>query len=651
VVSVVGRGGSYGSVGRCGGGGGGGGYYGGGGGGNGGTAPSGARAPGDGGGGGSSYAPGGITFVAPPGTPASVEVSFDLPQPPSITSDANTTFTAGRPNSFEVTTMGHPALSEVGTLPDGVSFTDNGDGIATLSGAPASNAAGTYPLTINASNGVAPDASQSFTLTVVTSPPAIVGSYPRITGDTSAAGGTLSVSDGDWSSYDPPLAYQWSQCAADGSDCAPITGATSNQYVTQVGDLGHEIEASVTATNAGGSVTASDTTITTIGAPTSVTSPGVSGDYSDVGGVLSLTDGTWTGSPTSITYQWISCTDISCDGFAPIPGATSNQYVITNADVGQYLLAEVTASNDYGSWSVYVFWESSQTGSPAIAIPPTIGGTAAIGQKLTGAPGTWYGSPTGYTYQWERCDSSGNGCAAITPGATGLNYTVRVTDTGSTFVFAVTASNPVGQSAAALSSPTPVVGAAAPTNTNAPGITGSAVVGGVLTGSRGTWKGATGYAYQWERCDSSGNGCAAITPGATALTYTVRKADGGHELVFQVTATNAAGGTPAVSGPTSLIPGSGPTNNVVPTVSGTAALGSPLTGTKGTWTNATSVAFRWMRCDNAGNNCIPISPGGSGLYYTPQVADLGHELELRVTATNASGSTAAYSNPTDPVAP
>jgi Glycine rich protein/Putative Ig domain len=626
-----------------GGGGGGGGYYGGGGGGNGGTVvANGARGPGDGGGGGSSYAPGGITAFADPGTPPSVTISFDLPQPPSITSYDNTTFIAGQPNIFTVTTMGAPALSEDGTLPDGVSFTDNGDGTATLSGVPASDAAGTYPLTINASNGVPPDASQSFTLTVVTNPPAIVGSYPLITGDTSAAGGTLSVSDGDWSSYDPPLAYQWSQCAADGSDCVAITGATSNQYVTQVGDLGHEIEASVTATNAGGSVTESDTTNATIGSPTSVTLPDLSGDYSDIGGVLSATDGMWTGSPTSIAYQWISCTDNSGDGCAPISGATSNQYAITNADVGQYLQVEVTASNDYGSWSVWVY-ELNQIGSPANATPPTIGGTAVIGQKLTGIRGTWHGSPTGYTYQWERCDSSGNGCAAITSGATALSYTVRLADAGYTLVFAVRASNAIGQSAAAQSNPTSVIAGLTPTNINAPGITGNAVIGGVLTGSRGTWTRATGYAYQWERCDSSGNGCAAITPGATGLNYTVRTADAGHELVFQVTATNAAGSTSAASGPS----GVAPVNNSLPSISPATSVvvGTLLTGSRGSWTGATGYTYQWERCDSSGNGCVAITPGATGLSYTVRTTDAGHELVLQVTATSAAGSTAAASGP------
>src|SRR5205814_1933943 len=70
--------------------------------------------------------------------------------------------------SFTVTTNGAPTpgLTLMGTLPAGVTFTDNHNGTATLAGTPAAGAGGTYALTINAANGVAPNATQTFTLTV-----------------------------------------------------------------------------------------------------------------------------------------------------------------------------------------------------------------------------------------------------------------------------------------------------------------------------------------------------------------------------------------------------------------------------------------------------------------------------------------------------
>ncbi len=61
-----------------------------------------------------------------------------------------------------------------------MTFVDNGDGTATLAGTPAAGTDGTYPLTITAANGMTPDATQSFTLTVAAAEaPAITSPTPR----------------------------------------------------------------------------------------------------------------------------------------------------------------------------------------------------------------------------------------------------------------------------------------------------------------------------------------------------------------------------------------------------------------------------------------------------------------------------------------
>ena len=74
----------------------------------------------------------------------------------------------GSAGTFTVTATGNPTatFTETGALPAGVTFTDNGDGTATLAGTPAAGTGGTYPFTITATNGVEPHATQSFTLTV-----------------------------------------------------------------------------------------------------------------------------------------------------------------------------------------------------------------------------------------------------------------------------------------------------------------------------------------------------------------------------------------------------------------------------------------------------------------------------------------------------
>jgi uncharacterized repeat protein (TIGR01451 family) len=85
---------------------------------------------------------------------------------PQITSGDSVTFSVGVTGMFTITFTGSPAITERGALPRGVSFTDNGDGTATIAGTPALGSAGSYPITISASNGIQPDVQENFVLTI-----------------------------------------------------------------------------------------------------------------------------------------------------------------------------------------------------------------------------------------------------------------------------------------------------------------------------------------------------------------------------------------------------------------------------------------------------------------------------------------------------
>lgn len=60
-------------------------------------------------------------------------------------------------------------MTESGTLPDGLSFNDNGDGTATIAGTPNAGSGGTYPVTVTATNEYG-STSQSFTIKVDEAP-------------------------------------------------------------------------------------------------------------------------------------------------------------------------------------------------------------------------------------------------------------------------------------------------------------------------------------------------------------------------------------------------------------------------------------------------------------------------------------------------
>ena len=216
----------------------------------------------------------------------------------------------------------------------------------------------------------------------------------------------------------------------------------------------------------------------------------------------------------------------------------------------------------------------AQQAVPGNTAQPTITGTPAQGQTLTGSDGTWSNSPTSFSRQWMRCPASGGAadasdCAAI-GGATTASYVVAAGDVGSRLRFRVIASNAEGPGTAAASNATDTVTATAPgpPNTAPPTISGQAVVGQTLTASQGTWTG-TGltFAYQWRRCDTAGANCADIS-GATATTYVLVAADSGKTIRVEVTAKNTTGETTVASAQTAVVTTAAPPATGCPTGTG-----------------------------------------------------------------------------------
>ena len=81
---------------------------------------------------------------------------------------------------------------------------------------------------------------------------------------------------------------------------------------------------------------------------------------------------------------------------------------------------------------------------PLNLAPPLLGGSAEVGKALTvDSTGTWSGNPTGYAYQWKRCNAGGSACATIA-GQTGQSYALGTADAGSTIRAEVTAGNSAG---------------------------------------------------------------------------------------------------------------------------------------------------------------------------------------------------------------
>ena len=77
-------------------------------------------------------------------------------------------------------------------------------------------------------------------------------------------------------------------------------------------------------------------------APVNTTPPALDGKLRYEGELVYTDDGSWTGSPTSFTYQWYR-------DATPISGETLNEYTLDAADVDKYITCQVTAINATGS--------------------------------------------------------------------------------------------------------------------------------------------------------------------------------------------------------------------------------------------------------------------------------------------------------------
>lgn len=345
---------------------------------------------------------------------------------------------------------------------------------------------------------------------------------PTISG-TVSVGSTLTCSTGTWSDPTCQFAYQWQTDAATGSYQVVSTGANGNQYTIQSGDAGAHIRCIVTAISInGGTNTATTAAVNPAGSPVNTVAPAITGTAS-VGSVLTCSQGTWLGSPSSYGYQW------QRNG-TNIAGQTANTYTVVTADAGTTVGCVVTATNSFGSRSATATI-AIPPGPPVNSVLPAISGSTSVGSALTCSNGTWTNSPSSYTFQWTRDGTN-------ISGATSSGYTIVTADQSHTLACVVTATNVAG-SASATATGVPIP--ASPVNTVLPAITGSTSVGSVLTCSQGTWTGTpTSYGYQWR------NDGTALS-GATASTYTIQSTDQGHTLTCTVTASNAQGSTPATS--------------------------------------------------------------------------------------------------------
>jgi hypothetical protein len=166
-------------------------------------------------------------------------------------------------------------------------------------------------------------------------------------------GGLLSVEPGNWSGTQPiSYAYQWQLCDALGHSCESLAGANGATLKLDPSEIDKTLDVLVTATNAAGSssVTSGLSALIAGIAPRNTAPPTIGGLLKN-GQLLSVTNGSWTGSePISYTYRWQLC-GVLGNSCTDIAKATSSTFLLGLLDVGNTLRAIVTASNAAGSAS------------------------------------------------------------------------------------------------------------------------------------------------------------------------------------------------------------------------------------------------------------------------------------------------------------
>jgi cyclophilin family peptidyl-prolyl cis-trans isomerase len=357
---------------------------------------------------------------------------------PTITSAASTSFTTGTAGSFTVTTSGMPVgtLTEAGsTLPSGVTFTDNGNGTATLAGTPAAGTAGTYNLTLTVNNGVGTAGTQSFVLTVVAATTAPTFSSANSATFGVGTAGSFSIT----TTGSPNATISESGTLPSGVTFTNNGNGTATLAGTPAAGTANTYALTFTANNGGSPVTQSFT-LTVGQAPTISTIANSTFTVGTSGTLNVQTTGTPTATITATGLpSGVTLTD-NHNGTAKISGTpavgSGNTYNVT-----------VTASNGIGTAATQSFTLTVDEAPGITTIPATTfaGGTqSTLSVQTTGFPKdtiTASGLPTGVTLT-----DNHDGTATIqgTPAVgSGKVYNVTITasnssGTAATQTFALT---------------------------------------------------------------------------------------------------------------------------------------------------------------------------------------------------------------------
>ncbi|WP_285100588.1 hypothetical protein [Promicromonospora sp. MEB111] len=302
---------------------------------------------------------------------------------------------AGTPTVSGTVKVASKLTARPGTWPEGTSLAYqwkiSGTTVATTTTftPQAAHAGKTLRLVVTGTKaGYAPKTAYSAFSTVAKA--SFVTTTPKING-TVKVGGLVGATTGHFSPT-ATLKYQWK---ANGSS---ISGATSRTYTIPSRLHGDKLTVTVTGSKAGYTTKSLTSAAAVVSKPFARTSaPTISGTVR-VGQTLTANRGTWSPTPSVVTYQW------RANG-TPIAGATSRTYKLTTKEHGKKISVEIVGrkyaylpAKRLSSATVTVKWPvgistPNVTTQPTRYVDTTVGKTVTLKVSATGG---------GLKYQWQR---------------------------------------------------------------------------------------------------------------------------------------------------------------------------------------------------------------------------------------------------------
>lgn len=406
-------------------------------------------------------------------------------------------------------------------------------------------------------------------------------------------------------------------------------------------------------------------------APENTAQPTLTGT-AKVSSQLAVSNGSWSGLPTSYAYQWQSSVDEGAS-WQDIAGATAATFTVEPGVLARLVRARVTASNVGGAGSAY----TEPTGPVAVGPPTGVGQSSSVvdatdeitvalpanaqnGDLLLLTVEAAYSSAPGINAPpgWTLVKTAAGASTRVSTfykiaNSEPVSYTVDIGgSTGGVTGAVISAyrgvdlADPIGESVSLQSGG----GQSLPV----PGLTPAAddstwiAVCASEFDSLTSWSVSAPAGFSWHgSAGGSGDPLRSISmtvadkqlPGPASAqsqtTCTLSRSSATEEIAFSIELR------PALPLPANLTP---------PTLPGSAPMeGEAVTATPGTWrwpSTIATVLFQWQRCDVTDPNnpvCVNIADG-SGPSYTPIEGDIGYALRVVETASNSTGTAASSSS-------